>query len=174
MLQPSKPVSAEAGRISLTVQLGERALNLFAGLRGRGNELNLDPATAVMVPIVAAMLADGRVEEEEVLQIEAICATSPIYERNSVTDNERLINHVTRMIEDQGMEKMCRAAAQILSPALRETAFVYAAKVIFSDGYVGQIEREVMESLFTWLEIQDDRARVLVDVVSVMQHPLTA
>jgi uncharacterized tellurite resistance protein B-like protein len=173
MLHPSKSVSSAAGRINLTIQLSERALSLFSGLRGRGADLSLDLATAVMVPIVAAMLADGRVEEEEVLQIEAICATSPIYERNSIADNERLINHATRMIEDQGIEKMCRAAAHVLSPALRETAFVYAAKVIFSDGFVGQVEREVMESLSEWLEIQTERARVLIDVVSVMQHPLT-
>ncbi|WP_298747678.1 tellurite resistance TerB family protein [uncultured Brevundimonas sp.] len=127
-----------------------------------------------MTLIVAAMLADGRVEEEEVLQIEAICATSPIFDRNSSSENERLITQTTRMIEDQGIEKSCRAAAAILSPALRETAFVYAAKMIFSDGYVGKAERDVIDSLIQWLEIQPDRARTLVDVVSVMQHPVNA
>lgn len=149
-------------------------MNLFAGLRGRGAQTVLDIPSAVMTPIVAAMLADGRVEEEEVLQIEAICATSPIFDRNSSSENERLITQTTRMIEDQGIEKSCRAAAAILSIALRETAFVYAAKMIFSDGYVGKAERDVIDSLTQWLEIQPDRARALVDVVSVMQHPANA
>jgi len=151
-----------------------RTASLFAGLRGQGAETSLDVQTAVMIPIVAAMLADGRVEEEEVLQIETICATSPIFDRNSIAENERLIVSVTRMIQDQGIEKACRSAAAMLTPALKETAFIYAVRMIFSDGYIGELEREVIDSLLSVLEIAEERGRILIEVVSVMQHPVTA
>lgn len=149
-------------------------MNLFAGLRGRGASPKLDLQMAVMCPIVAAMLADGRVEDSELLQIHAICLTSPIFERNSKSENDRLIMTMARMIEDYGFETVCGLAAAVLTPALRETAFTNAAQVIFSDGYVGPLEQSVMEDLAAALEIPEDRARVLVEVVSVTQHPATA
>lgn len=148
-------------------------MDLLAKLRGRGDDVN-DVPTAVMTPIVAAMLADGRVDEGEVLHVETICATSPVFERNSSLQNERLILHVTRMIEDKGAEVMCRKAATTLSPQLRETAFVYAVRVVLSDGYVGETEQAVIENLATWLSISNDRAVTMVDVATIMQHGIDA
>jgi len=152
----------------------EWRMNLFAGLRGRGTDTTLDVHTAVLVPAVAAMLADGRVEEEELFQLRSICVLSPIYERNSSLENELLIVRITRLIEDQDLQSVCERAATVLSPALRETAFSYAVKVIFSDGHVGRLEREAVGDMMSWLRIDPDRARMIIDVVSVMNHPATA
>jgi uncharacterized tellurite resistance protein B-like protein len=148
-------------------------MDLLAKLRGRGDDVD-DVPTAVMTPIVAAMLADGRVDESEVLHVETICATSPVFERNSSLQNERLILHVTRMIEDKGAEAMCRKAANTLSAALRETAFMYSVRVVFSDGYVGDTEQAVVANLADWLSISDERANIMVDVAAVMQHGVDA
>lgn len=149
-------------------------MNLFSGLLGRGAALRFDTQGAVMAPVVAAMLADGRIEDEELLQIEATCMTSPIFERNSSEENRRLIMRSARLIEDHGTEAVCRGAAGVLTAPLRETAFTYAAQVIFSDGYVDPFEREMMEALAGMLSIDLERARNLIDIVSVMHHPATA
>lgn len=149
-------------------------MDILAKLRGRGSETVDDIPTAVMTPIVAAMLADGRVDEAEVLHVETICATSPIFERNSAAQNERLILHVTRMVEDRGPEAMCRLAAGTLSPPLRETAFIYALRVIFSDNNVGDLEREVVGNLANWLEVPEPRAAMMIDIASVMQNGVDA
>ena len=149
-------------------------MDLLAKLRGRSGDDMDDIPTAVMTPIVAAMLADGRVDEAEVLHVEMVCATSPIFERNSAVQNERLILHVTRMVENRGPETLCRQAAVMLSPALRETAFIYALRVIFSDGYVGQSERDVVENLTSWLELPAERAALLIEAASVMQNGVEA
>lgn len=149
-------------------------MNLFSDLMGRGVTLQLNVQSAVMAPVVAAMLADGRVEDSELLQIHAICQTSPVFERNSRLENERLIMKMARMIEDYGVEVVCGRAAQALTPALRETAFTYAVQVIFSDGYVGLLEQEVMQDIAAALQIDPDRARTFVEVVSVMQHPASS
>ena len=148
--------------------------NLFAGLRGRGIDESLDIPTAVMIPIVAAMLADGRVDDQELLQIASACSSSPIFDRNSSAENDFLVARAMKLIEDHGLGGACARARQFLSPALRETAFAQAVRVIFSDGHVGMLEREVVEEMINWLEIDRDRARMMVEVVSVLQHPPTA
>lgn len=145
---------------------------LFRGLRGKGTDEALDGPAAVMIPLVAAMLADGRVAPDEVNEIHSICAASPIFERNSRFENEYLIEHATRVIEDLGAEQACRRAHAALSPNLRETAFVHAVRVIFSDGHVGGLERQVIDQMTGWLEIDPQRARMMVEVVSIMRHPL--
>ena len=145
-------------------------MNLFSGLVERGATIQLNTQSAVMAPVVAAMLADGRVEDGELLQIHAICQTSSIFERNSRLENERLIMKMARAIEDYGAEVFYRRSAATLNPALRETAFTYAVQVNFSDGYVGLLEQEVMQDIAAALQIDPDRARTFVEVVAVMQH----
>lgn len=149
-------------------------MNLFEGLLGRGATPRFDTPSAVMTMMVAAMMSDGRIEDDELLQIEAICLTSPLFERNSRTDNRRLIMGAARLVEDHGTEKACRLAGDALTPALRETAFTGAAQVIFSDGYIDALEREIMSAMADWLGIEAGRARALVELASVMQHPETA
>jgi tellurite resistance protein len=148
--------------------------NLFDGLKGRGADGEIDVPTAIMIPLVAAMLADGWVEDEELLEIQSICASSPIFSRNSRSENEHLVALATRMIQDDGFEKSIARSVRVLTPALRETAFVHAIRVIFSDGYVSKSERETVENMIEWLQIDHGRARVMVEIVSVMQHPNTA
>lgn len=147
---------------------------LFGGLRGKGVDASLDAPAAVMIPLVAAMLADGRVDPDELAEIQAICAASPIFERNSRFENDYLVSYASKVIADVGVAEACRRSKQVLSPNLRETAFVHAVRVIFSDGHVGSLEREVIDGMTEWLEIDPQRARMMVEVVSVMCHPLSA
>jgi len=146
-------------------------VSLFRGLRGKGADEVLDVPASLMIPLVVAMLADGRVAADEMAEIHAICAASPIFERNSRFENEYLIDRAMRLIEGRGMEQACLAAKAILSPNLRETAFVHAVRVIFSDGHVGRLEEDVIDRMIGWLEIAPERARMMVEVVSIMRHP---
>ena len=148
-------------------------MGLFSGLRGKGAEaLNLH--TAMMVPIVAAMLADGEIDDNEVSQIRSICAWSPIYARNTRDQDTDIILRAIKMVQDDGSESMCRKAAELLSPALRETAFVFAVRMVFADDHVGSSEERLIEQLAEWLSLDASRARSFVETVSVMQHTVDA
>jgi len=127
-----------------------------------------------MVPMVAGMLADGSIDEAEVRQIRSICVWSPIYASNSTERDTEIILRAIRLVEDQGPEAMCGKARETLSPALRETAFVFAIRLLFSDGHVGHKEQQTAEKLVRWLGLSDDRARMLVEAVSIMQHTADA
>lgn len=148
-------------------------MGLFSGLRGKGAEA-LDVSTAVMVPMVAAMLADGEMDDSEINQIRSICVWSPIYARNTRDQDTNIILRAIKRIKDAGTEPMCREAAELLSPGLRETAFVFAVRMVFADGNVGQSEEKLIEQLSGWLSLDSGRARSFVETVSVMQHTADA
>lgn len=148
-------------------------MGLFSGLRGKGAD-SLDPSTAVMVPMVAAMLADGSIDDDEVRQIRSICVWSPIYARNSMEQDTDIIKRAIRLVEREGAEAMCKQAAGLLSPALRETAFVFAVRMVFADEQVTQSEERLIENLASWLGIDAARARGFVETISVMQHTANA
>ncbi len=144
-------------------------MGLFSGLRGKGAE-ELDLQTAVMVPIVAAMLADGEIDDSEVDQIRSICVWSPIYARNSRDRDTEIILRAIKRVQHDGVEPTCREAAQLLSPGLRETSFVFAVRMVFADGHIGGAEEALIEKLAGWLEVDAARARGFIETVSVMQH----
>ena len=144
-------------------------MGLFSGLKGKGTEA-LNISTAVMVPIVAAMLADGSIDDEEVNQIRSICVWSPIYARNTRDQDTDIILKAIKRVKEDGAESMCRQAAELLSPGLRETSFVFAVRMVFSDGHVGQSEEKLIEQLAGWLSLDASRAKRFVETVSVMQH----
>jgi uncharacterized tellurite resistance protein B-like protein len=148
-------------------------MGLFSGLRGKGIE-TLDLQTAVMVPIVAAMLADGTIEDDEINQIRSICSWSPIYARNTRDQGTEIILRAIKHTKGDAAESMCRQVAELLSPGLRETAFIFAVRMVFSDGHVGQSEEKLIENLVVWLELDGARARSFVETVSVMQHTADA
>lgn len=123
-----------------------------------------------MVPIVAAMLADGVIEDDEINQIRSICAWSPIYSRNTRDKDTEIILNAIKRVKADNAESTCRQAAELLSPGLRETSFVFAVRMAFADGHVGQSEEVLIEQLVQWLSLDASRARSFVETVSVMQH----
>ena len=148
-------------------------MSLFPGLKVRPVDPGFDAPTAVMVPMVAAMLADSRIETDERVQIDATCATSPIFHRNSAVENEALIARASDLVEAEGPEKACRKAAQLLSAELRETAFAFAIRVIYADGIVDDLELQIMNDLGSWLGVAPERAELLRDAVQVLQNAMT-
>ena len=144
-------------------------MGLFSGVSGR-TAVSLDVGTAVMIPMVAAMLADGSIDDDEVRQIRSICVWSPVYARNSADRDTEIILQALRIVEDIGPEAACARARDFLSPALRETAFISAVRLVFSDGHVGQKEEATIESLVSWLNIDATRARMMVEAVAIMQQ----
>lgn len=145
-------------------------MGLFSGLRGKGVDQSLDVSTAVMAPVVCAMLADGNVDDDEIRQIRSLWVWSPIYARNSAEQDEEIILRALHFVDENGAEAVCRRAATVLSPGLRETAFIFATRVVFADGFIGAKEQEAISAIAGWLEIDERRARTMVEFVSIMQH----
>ena len=134
----------------------------------------LDVRTAMMIPTVSAMLADGMVDDEEISQILAICMQSPIYLDSSSDEDLETVLLAVRLVINHGDREMCQRACERLSPALRETAFAFAVAIVCSDRLIEQKEEMLIERLVTWLALDSGRAKSIVSVVPILQRAVDA
>lgn len=149
-------------------------MGLFDKIRGQANKIALDAQKAVMTVMVAAVKADGNIEDDEVAQIRSLCVWSPIFTRNTKEEDTAVIVFADNFTSDEGLEGAVRKAGEVLSPGLRETAFCFATRIAFADGYLGEKEKAFLSSLVDWLKLQEDRARQIVEVVAIMNHDANA
>lgn len=149
-------------------------MGLFDKIRGQASKVTLDAQKAVMTVMVAAVKADGNIEDDEVAQIRSLCAWSPIFARNSKEQDTALIVFADNFTADEGLEGAVRKAGEALSTALRETAFCFATKIAFADGYLGEKEKAFLSQLVSWLKIEEDRARQIVEVVAIDNNDTSA
>lgn len=149
-------------------------MGLFDKIRGQASRVTLDAQRAVMTVMVAAVKADGNIEDAEVAQIRSLCVWSPIFARNSKEEDSALIVFADNFTADEGLEGALRKAGEALSTPLRETAFSFAARIAFADGYLGEKEKAFLSNLVPWLKIEEERARQIVEVVAIMNHDSSA
>ncbi len=145
-------------------------MGLFSSLRGKGSSRELDVGTAVMIPMVAAMLADGSIDDDEIVQIRSICLISPIYANNSRDRDTEIIKKAINLVEDEGPEAMCSKAAQALSAELRETALAFAVMMVMSDGHVGAKEEKLIDGIVGWLSVDHQRAEMIIQVAAILRN----
>lgn len=157
-------------RLCKLQQTEEANVKLFSGLKGRSSSAALDAGTAVMIPMVAAMLADGSIDDDEISQIRSICLLSPIFAHNTRDRDTEIIIKAIRLIEDDGSQTMCEKAAQALSPALRETAVAFAIMMVMSDGHIGRKEEELIDNVIKWMAVDGDRAEMIAEVCTMLRN----
>lgn len=151
----------------------ERAITgmqIFAGLKGKGLLDRFEVPTAIMVVMVAMMWADKEKEIVEERQIRSICDTSPIFDKLSTTQIDKLIAESEAIVQGLGDEAACRKAATSLSPELRLTAFAFAAMVLFADGKVVDLEMAETAKLSGWLKLDSKTVTEIVRVISILRH----
>lgn len=122
---------------------------------------NFNPQQAIMTIVIAAVMADGEVADEEVARIRSMCLLSPIFASNSHDQDLALIRHAINVNGQMGAQAVS-GAAEVLTPELRETAFAFACDMVLADGLVGQSEEAFLNSLMSRLGISENAGRGLV------------
>ena len=79
---------------------------------------------------------------------------------------DRLIGELKRGGPERLLEKSCPA----VPPELRESVFANAVDIVLADGTVEQDERDFMDELRSKLEIDEERSRVIVQVMVYKNH----
>lgn len=116
---------------------------------------------AIMTVVIAAVMADGEIADEEIGRVRSMCALSPIFASNTQEQDVAVIRfavNVTSQMKEQATIK----AAEVLTPELRETAFAFACDMILADGIVGQAEEAFLTSLMNVLGISENAGRSIV------------
>lgn len=116
---------------------------------------------AIMTIIVAAVMADGEIADEEIGRVRSMCALSPIFASNTNEQDMAVIRFAVNVVS-QMHEQAVVKAAEVLKPDLRETAFAFACDMVLADGMVGQTEEAFLTSLMHGLGVPENTGHSLV------------
>ena len=131
-------------------------------------------ARSVLIPAVSTMIADGDVSEFELAQISNLCMFSPIYLPLGGEKVQMLVKDIIDEISTDGHPETIKRAAEMLSPALRETALCFAMRVALADGHVDEGEKNSLSQTGYFMGIEPAVFDNILSVVAMMQRPATA
>ncbi len=140
-------------------------MGLFDSFRAKSAP-EFDAQRGVMTIVVAAIAADGGIDDEEVARLRSMCARSPLFSENSKEQDDRLIDFALGAMRQLGNDALARAAAALAQP-LRETAFAFAVEIVLADGSVDAEEEALIDHLASILEINDGLARAVIAVTAI-------
>jgi uncharacterized tellurite resistance protein B-like protein len=116
---------------------------------------------ALMTIVIAAVMADGEVADEEITRVRSMCMLSPLFASNSAEQDLAVIKFAVNVTSQMG-EQAIVSAAEVLSPELRETAFAFACDMVLADGIVGHSEEAFLNVLMHRLGVSEHAGRSIV------------
>lgn len=140
-------------------------MGLFDGIRASLDQ-GFNTQEAVMTIVIAAVLADGDIADEEVSRVRSMCSLSPLFASNTGNEDMTVINYALRKNKQLGSDA-CAAAGRELSIELREMAFAFACDMVMADSMVDIKEEIFLDTLADQLEISKPIARSIVDVTLI-------
>ena len=135
-------------------------MNLFDKFKTRLEPV-FDTQKSVMTIVVAAIIADGKISDEEVGRLRSMCANSPLFSSNTRDEDDAIIGFAQNASEQLGADAI-RRAAKGLTPELRETAFAYAIEMVLADTFVGSEEEAFISQLAGMLGISEEVGHAVI------------
>lgn len=129
--------------------------------------VKLTPAEGVIGVILMAIAADGEITEEEQVGFLAIGNRMELLSDLSSDQFTAILRKLQGVAKKEGAPALLAKAAAALSPELRETAFALAIDLVLADGTVEDEEKAVAASLQAALQISDDLAVKIVEVLAI-------
>ena len=124
-----------------------------------------DEKEAFLAIIYAAIAADGVVEPEEMNALAVTLANKKIFRGINLQDSFKRINKIHK--ESGTVLGLIAASAPKISADYKLTVFATAADFLLSDGSVDGAEEKMLIDLKDALEIADDVAKNIVDVLVI-------
>jgi tellurite resistance protein len=127
----------------------------------------LSYAEAVAAILMACATTDGALTVEENGRMNEILASNRWLLGCTTAEAASVATQVLNMMTDRGRSIVLSAAAATIPKGLRETAFSLAVDIALADGRLGSRENALLDELQHLLEINDQRTRTIVDVISI-------
>ncbi len=142
-------------------------MGLFDKVLGKKDQgpFALNEREAFAAVSVAAVAADGVIEQEEVQHIIFNLAEKKLFSGYDTNDLIGILNRMAEAIRKRGVAVVLEAACKALSAEMRQTAFVLAADLVLADGVVEDKEKEFLEGFQKTLQIDDTTALKVVEVM---------
>lgn len=110
---------------------------------------------------------DGDVSDDEIDAVVSATGRMRLFQGQTGEDFGRMAKKTNSIQEKHGLKFLLPKAVEVLSPDLRQTAFAMAADLIFADGSVEENEKALIEILQRELEVPDDLALKIVEVLQI-------
>lgn len=131
------------------------------------DHIDLSLEEAFVLVLLAAVSADGHVSADESAEVFRTFRGMGLYRGWSTERLQAIVGQAMERIEYHGVAPMVARAARRLPRDLRETAFANAADLVLSDRRVAGHERHLLDELQVVLELAEERAAVILEVLRV-------
>jgi len=143
-------------------------MGIFDKVLGKeSGSVSLNKAEAFAAVGVAAVAADGEISQEELQRTVIDLATLRTFRKHDLRDLGNTLNKVAGLIKKRGIGPVLQAAKETLTAEEMQSAFFVAADLVLADGIVEETEKKFLEDLQATLQIDDDTALKIVEVVTI-------
>ena len=125
------------------------------------------PSEAFVALLIAGARADGSVSVQEANGIEHVIAGMRLFRGHGAETIQPMIARIVERFEDHGGDAVVQLAAAAIPKELRATAFAVVFDLMLSDGQVRQNEKRFATKLQVLLNIDDDAAARIMDVITL-------
>lgn len=142
-------------------------MSLFDDILDENNfsEAQFGPQEGVAGVLLAACACDGHIADEEAQSLSLALRQKKLYQRQSPQQYSAMFDRLLGLLRKGGHENLLERCIPVVPPELRETVFANAVDVVLANGSVDNDEREFMNDLKAKLELDDDRAKLIVKVM---------
>jgi hypothetical protein len=116
--------------------------------------------------LLCASACDGHIAEEESQNLFLILGQRKLYQRMSSQQFGSMFDRLMGVLKKGGPEKLLDKCYPVVPPELHETVFANAVDIVMASGSVVSEEKEFIDSLSTKLELDEQRARTIIKVMS--------
>ncbi|MDP7019310.1 MAG: tellurite resistance TerB family protein [Pirellulaceae bacterium] len=120
--------------------------------------------------LLCASACDGHIGDEEAQSLNMIIGQKKLYERLTSQQFSAMMDRLIGELKRGGPEKLLDKAYPVVPPELRECVFANAVDIVLADGVVEDEERTFIDELQGKLEIEQKRAKAIVQVMVYKNH----
>jgi len=117
--------------------------------------------------LLGASACDGHIAEEEVQSLFTNLGRMKMYQRYSQPQWSQLMNRLLGVLKRKGVDELLSEAVKAVPAELKATVFANAVDIVLADGVVEDDEKEFIDKLQMKLDIGNDEAMNIVQVMVV-------
>ncbi|WP_439626287.1 tellurite resistance TerB family protein [Gemmata sp.] len=142
-------------------------MGLFDMFGGGENKTTFGPHEGFAGVLLAAAAADGHISEEEARGLWGAIERMKLFSSFTPDKFNKLMDTLLKVLKKGGPDALVEKCAPALPERLRGPAFANAVDIVLADGAVEDDEKELIEKLQSALEIDDDEAKMIIQVMII-------
>lgn len=133
---------------------------------GMFTESKFGPQEGFAGVLLCASACDGHMAEEETRSLFLTLSQKKLYQRMSQQQFSSMFDRLMGVLKKGGTEKLLEKCYPVVPPELHETVFANAVDIVMASGSVDSEEKEFIDDLSTKLELDEQRAKTIIKVMS--------